>query len=103
MWPEYYPDFDVRSRKEALMHQEHCVDILRQGLMCHPDTTAEVFQWDTSKQKMIVPADRQHTCVDFSAIQQWMRERTLYEDEFDIYSYQEGDPVYRPAYVATST
>jgi hypothetical protein len=95
MWPEYYPEFDLRNTT-IFEHQEHCIDMLRQSHMCTPDTTAAIWQWHTFDQESIATWDIQHTCVDYTKIQKWALNRALYE--YDTRVYVEGNPVHQAVY-----
>lgn len=95
MWPEYYPEFDLRNAT-IFEHQEHCIDMLRQSHMCNPDTTAAIWQWHTFDQESIATWDIQHTCVDYTKIQEWALNRALYE--YDTKVYVEGNPIHQPVY-----
>lgn len=95
MWPKYYPDFDLRNRAR-FEHQEHCIDILRQALMCSPDTTAAVWQWHEHEQQSMATWDTLHTCVDFTKIQEWAFSRAL--SEYNESIFVPGSPIYKPVY-----
>jgi hypothetical protein len=77
-----------------MKHHEHCVEQLRQTLMCNPDMTAAVLQWDTSQQELHTVTDIQHTCIDYKRIQEWMRARALSDTEFDKHIHVKGAPVH---------
>ncbi|KAK2011971.1 hypothetical protein LZ32DRAFT_320239 [Colletotrichum eremochloae] len=45
-YPEFYPVDKFRTRKEFMRdHIEHCIDMLRQALMCFGDTGLVTFHW----------------------------------------------------------
>ncbi|PYH93997.1 hypothetical protein BO71DRAFT_326381, partial [Aspergillus ellipticus CBS 707.79] len=55
-------------------HLEHCVDAIRQSLMCSADTAPHSWSWDIEAQQAKVVAGVLHTCKDFDAIRDWARE-----------------------------
>jgi hypothetical protein len=67
--------------KDAMDHIDHCVEMIRQSLMCSADITVDVWAWNEGNQMVNVRADNMHTCRDFEAIRQWAIERKA--PEFD--------------------
>jgi hypothetical protein len=61
-------------------HVSHCLDIIRQQLMCTPDTglLGQVW-WDVDHPKSFVDFNTEHKCKNFDAIRQWAEERQLPE------------------------
>ncbi|KAF7337313.1 hypothetical protein MSAN_02256500 [Mycena sanguinolenta] len=52
--PDYYPDWRISTsnnyiptQKDATEHIPHCIDWLRQSIMCHVDTSVIVWQWNS--------------------------------------------------------
>jgi hypothetical protein len=58
----------------------HCLDIVRQQLMCNPDTglLGQVW-WDPAAPKAFVDFNTEHKCKNFDAIRQWAEERQMPE------------------------
>ncbi|KAF8319621.1 hypothetical protein DL93DRAFT_102637 [Clavulina sp. PMI_390] len=52
-------------------HVDHCINSVREALMCNPDLTPVVWQWDEASQKSGPKIDVVHTCANFNAIQEW--------------------------------
>ncbi|RHZ47801.1 oxidase ustYa family protein [Aspergillus thermomutatus] len=63
------------DEKQAMHHLDHCIDMIRQSLMCSADITVDVWAWSEERQRVTVQADNMHTCRDFEAIRQWALER----------------------------
>ncbi|WQF86829.1 Putative mycotoxin biosynthesis protein UstYa [Colletotrichum destructivum] len=61
----------------SLMHLEHCIDALRQAVMCSVDITPHPWTWKDSENKEV--ADVMHTCRNFDAIREWARTRNVFE------------------------
>ncbi len=58
------------------VHTGHCVDMLRQALMCNADISTTV--WQTNRDGFLRPAvDTMHICADYAALLQWANERRL--------------------------
>jgi hypothetical protein len=78
-------------------HVSHCLDIIRQQLMCTPDTglLGQVW-WDVNNPKSFVDFNTEHKCKNFDAIRQWAEERQLPETvpkDF-LKPPQNGDTIY---------
>ncbi|KAF2812836.1 uncharacterized protein BDZ99DRAFT_495991 [Mytilinidion resinicola] len=56
-------------------HVEHCIDSIRQSLMCHSDISPLVWQWSEEQNAMRMHGDVVHTCRNFDAIREWARAR----------------------------
>lgn len=81
----------------SFLPKAHCLDIVRQQLMCTIDTGAlgQVW-WDTSSPKAFVDFNTVHQCKNFDAIRQWAFENQMPEHvpkDF-IRPPREGDLVY---------
>ncbi|KAF7168197.1 hypothetical protein CNMCM5623_001267 [Aspergillus felis] len=74
-------DMHHTNDEEAMHHLDHCIEMIRQSLMCSADITVDVWAWNEEKQMVTVRADNMHTCRDFEAIRQWALEREA--GEFD--------------------
>lgn len=84
--PVHYPDMHLEHPQDAqdnADHISHCVDSIRQSLMCSSDISTIVWQWSESLQKVIVKGNVAHTCRNFDRIRDWAKERTL-RTEHDV-------------------
>lgn len=59
-------------------HIEHCIDYLRQSLMCISDTTLEVVENITKGVTGVLGFGTQHQCKDFEQLRAWTSERETY-------------------------
>ncbi|TFK38461.1 hypothetical protein BDQ12DRAFT_112969 [Crucibulum laeve] len=86
--PLGYPDMsltnpDPQEAKDNKEHISHCIDSIRQSLMCAGDVSTIVWQWAEPLKKAIVRGDVAHTCRNFEKIREWGKEstmRTLHDD-----------------------
>ncbi|PKY07907.1 hypothetical protein P168DRAFT_286080 [Aspergillus campestris IBT 28561] len=62
---------EKESGNLGIEHLDHCVDSIRQSLMCSSDISTVVWAWDESRQMTLPLANVTHTCRDFEAIRQW--------------------------------
>jgi hypothetical protein len=79
--PEYYPPMMVGADGEDDLfgptHLDHCVDQLRQSLMCSSDISPLVFRWKEEDHAIREWAEIPHTCRNFELIREWALDRQL--------------------------
>ncbi|KAF2797572.1 hypothetical protein K505DRAFT_358272 [Melanomma pulvis-pyrius CBS 109.77] len=77
---EYYPDV-LRKAKDIPelyeRHYEHCVDYIRQSLMCHFDVGLVTYDWVLKHQIPTPNSNAMHKCVDWKLAQAWLKERAV--------------------------
>jgi len=56
-------------------HVDHCIDQLRQSLMCTVDITPIPYQWYPKYAAYMPATGIMHTCRNFEAVQKWAMER----------------------------
>jgi len=57
------------------LHASHCLDILRQQLMCHADTgVLGRIWWNKDKPESFPDFNTFHQCENFDGIRQWAEE-----------------------------
>ncbi|KAJ7097046.1 hypothetical protein B0H15DRAFT_945726 [Mycena belliarum] len=95
--PDYYPEWRISttnnwipSQKNATEHVSHCLDWIRQSIMCAGDTSVIVWQWEDSANASIVKGDVAHTCRNFDRLRDWGHEHTLHV-EYDPAVHIEDD------------
>ncbi|KAJ7305606.1 hypothetical protein DFH08DRAFT_976170 [Mycena albidolilacea] len=81
---DYYSDWRISTsnnyiptQKSAAGHVAHCIDWLRQSIMCHADTSVIVWQWDARANASLVKGNVAHTCRKFDKITEWAKQRVL--------------------------
>ncbi|KAF7326324.1 hypothetical protein MKEN_00485800 [Mycena kentingensis (nom. inval.)] len=78
--PLYYPDWDIynpANAENATTHVSHCVDWIRQSIMCHGDTSVLVWQWNETKKVTAPKATVPHVCRKFEILKEWGKEHRL--------------------------
>ena len=95
--PEYYQESHYSSTlgEDELfgpLHLNHCVDSIRQSLMCNSDISVIVWQWDKYTAMSKPVGNVVHTCRNFERIRDWAFERRL-ETDFDGTIDLRGDPL----------
>lgn len=56
---------------------DHCIELLRQAIMCHGDTSIFVYRWNPYRGHTRVHFDNWHSCRNYDAIKQWAIERDV--------------------------
>jgi hypothetical protein len=59
-------------------HLDHCVDSLRQAIMCSSDISTLFFDGSTRLHKNLVVAKTTHTCRNFEKIKKWAQARPVH-------------------------
>jgi hypothetical protein len=73
-YPEFYPV--KASRKASLrLHQGHCINQLRQHVMCAGDMTPYGMKWYPNPGRYYADSDVTHTCRNFKQLQDWTANR----------------------------
>ncbi|KAF7346863.1 hypothetical protein MSAN_01825700 [Mycena sanguinolenta] len=97
--PDYYSDWRISttnnfipSQIDATAHILHCVDYVRQSLMCSGDTSMLVWQWHDAINKTTVEGNTAHTCRNFDNLLDWAKQREL-PDAYDASVHIEDDIV----------
>lgn len=66
-------------------HWDHCIDSIRQTLMCHADVSPIPFHINVPANTGIFPRlATTHTCRNFTKIQQWSKEHWAGEWDFNL-------------------
>lgn len=83
VWGDPMPMDEVPESTEEGVdpHLDHCIDHLRQAIMCAGDVTTLSWAWVDDFNASVGYGTILHTCRDYSAIEEWARER--YVEEFD--------------------
>lgn len=71
-------------------HYEHCVDYIRQSLMCNFDATLVTYDWVLDHQNPTPNSNAMHKCVDWDGVQDWLKGRVVEVPEGFIWSQPEG-------------
>ncbi|KAF2216464.1 hypothetical protein CERZMDRAFT_33868, partial [Cercospora zeae-maydis SCOH1-5] len=75
-----YPE----TRMEDMMeHVEHCLDQLRQVVMCNGDLSTVSWEWDAKNDIPLSKFATTRVCRDFDAIHRWASQTSLTEARFN--------------------
>ena len=73
--PDYYhPEIKEGQTEDLLLgrrHVAHCIDAIRQSLMCSSDITAYTWTWDDELGSHKNNVKNPHTCRNFDDLRDW--------------------------------
>ncbi|MCJ1251796.1 hypothetical protein MMC30_009034 [Trapelia coarctata] len=72
----YFPAITPRQREMNRLHNEHCLDFLRQASMCHGDVGLITYEWSPHSRIPVANATT-HECVDWTRLTKWTAENTV--------------------------
>lgn len=58
-------------------HTDHCINTIREGLLCKPDLTPDVYQWKEARQSSYLHLDTLHVCHNWESITDWAKDRQV--------------------------
>ncbi|KAI1378117.1 hypothetical protein F4677DRAFT_444029 [Hypoxylon crocopeplum] len=95
-WDYYGPQIAGSGSQEAFgkEHSDHCIDVLRQAVMCHANVQVNTAEWvdeDNFLGGKELRSDSKATCVKWDSVDGWARPRALKSGKF---SFRPG-PFYR--------
>ena len=79
----YYPDHDTEAERRArLGHAGHCLEALRQSVMCNPDLTPRGVRWeDEDRANIAVNPSAKMQCLDWDSLLRNIREKSYNLDD----------------------
>ncbi|CCC12656.1 hypothetical protein SMACR_05618 [Sordaria macrospora] len=73
---DYYYDHETQDWDELYSHVDHCLESLRQEILCNADVNVYTLKWTPhSRFKPTVKVPQPHACVDWEALHGWMKGR----------------------------
>ncbi len=64
-------DFDPVDGSYGRDHLSHCLDAVREAVMCASDISVITWKWNTKAQKSLGHGDIVHSCRSFEDIRDW--------------------------------
>jgi hypothetical protein len=58
-------------------HYEHCIDFIRQAIMCNFDPGILPFYWVNQHQQPTPDGNTLHKCVNWDSLQKWLKDRAV--------------------------
>ncbi|KAF2206323.1 hypothetical protein CERZMDRAFT_53352 [Cercospora zeae-maydis SCOH1-5] len=83
IWADHYQVLPLReSNGTILAHTDHCIDNLRQSIMCNADLTLYHYYWQNESVRPMPSVMSPHVCMDWTKLQNWLNKRkfSIYEE-----------------------
>ncbi|THC96955.1 hypothetical protein EYZ11_003563 [Aspergillus tanneri] len=75
----YLPRMDEWKDQQTLRyHLDHCLDMLRQKLMCDPDLGMVTYVWAKGWKQPFPDFSTMHKCRDYTKVLEWARENYVH-------------------------
>ncbi|KAL3293733.1 tat pathway signal sequence [Colletotrichum asianum] len=74
LYPTYQPMLSSQMGELVPMHIDHCIDELRQAVMCRADVTVLTSDWIDWHPKPWLNFNVEHECVNWDNVFQWSKE-----------------------------
>lgn len=81
-YPDYYHDPDGKVIEQ--LHIDHCIDYLRQAIMCSSDMSVTKVVYSPSADRWSPDFEREHTCRNFEKLLSWSLDRLHPGSEEDV-------------------
>ncbi|KAK0609935.1 hypothetical protein B0T17DRAFT_629454 [Bombardia bombarda] len=79
---DHYPELKADGSSFSSHHRNHCLEVLRQGIMCNADVSVNTFFWENPRK---IKGDRSgpRKCTNWDRLQAWADERTVQYDDIN--------------------
>ncbi|KAG2148196.1 uncharacterized protein EDB93DRAFT_1226238 [Suillus bovinus] len=99
-WSEYYHSIGDSTFKSApatlRMHLDHCIEMLRQSIMCNSDVGIITWYWVEGYSVPSPNFNTLHRCRNFEKIVDWSAEHAIHIDESDVPRFPDTVDLPRP-------
>ncbi|KAI0396799.1 hypothetical protein F5Y17DRAFT_417839 [Xylariaceae sp. FL0594] len=90
----YTKEFGERDLVDLPKHASHCIDTLRQSIMCRADLSPNVFYWTEGKRTPHSEFYSAHHCASWDSVMDYLRENHVQVNAPGILNH----PIYGPSY-----
>ncbi|KAJ4297957.1 hypothetical protein N0V90_005856 [Kalmusia sp. IMI 367209] len=77
----YFPNQTAEDARLQRLHTDHCIDVLRQAILCRADVSLFTLQWSENSTAPRADFSHEHQCVDWEALDAWAGERAVPEEK----------------------
>ncbi|KAG2365815.1 hypothetical protein BDR07DRAFT_1328799 [Suillus spraguei] len=91
-WSEYYEPTDIafQSTPEILrLHFDHCIDMIRQNIMCRADVTMITWYWVEGHTVPYPNFNTRHRCRNFEKIIDWSVKHAVHIDNSEVTRFED--------------
>ncbi|KAI0893054.1 hypothetical protein F4806DRAFT_220695 [Annulohypoxylon nitens] len=73
----YFPNITEEDRRLNWLHNDHCLEILRQSVMCHADVSMITMTWEPTSVFPAADFQNVHECTNWDILYEWQKERSV--------------------------
>ena len=82
LWPARYAPEDIGKvhipeDPDEFDHNDHCINSIRESIMCHGDVSVNVWQWDEEEKWSKPHFDNVHMCRSHDSLLGWAKDHSL--------------------------
>ena len=68
---------DSLAKRQLMTDVDHCLELLREALMCQADVSIMTFRWSDERPIPVADLWSSHECVNWDIVEQWAGERRV--------------------------
>jgi hypothetical protein len=98
-WPRYYESTDISFQttpKVFRLHLDHCIEMIRQNIMCNADVTMITWYWVQGHRVPYPNFNTRHRCRNFEKIIDWSVEHAIHIDESEVIRFEDTVDIPKP-------
>ncbi|KAI4869228.1 hypothetical protein F4820DRAFT_464325 [Hypoxylon rubiginosum] len=81
----YHPEVSPEETLHWLLHIDHCLDLIRQALMCRADTSLMTFHWAADRREPMLKLESpEHVCVDWKDLMEKVESRRVSDADMAV-------------------
>ncbi|KAI1092134.1 hypothetical protein F5B19DRAFT_233864 [Rostrohypoxylon terebratum] len=81
----YHPEVGPVETPHWLLHVDHCLDLVRQALMCRADTSLMTFHWEADRREPMLKLESpEHVCVDWEDLMEKVGPRRVSDTDMEM-------------------
>ncbi|KAG2126596.1 hypothetical protein DEU56DRAFT_915983 [Suillus clintonianus] len=91
-WVEYYGPIDISfqdSPKIIRLHLDHCLEMIRQNIMCSADVTMITWDWVQGHSVPYPNFNTRHQCRNIEKIMNWNIEHAIHINESEVTRFED--------------
>ncbi|KAI0886730.1 uncharacterized protein GGS22DRAFT_199093 [Annulohypoxylon maeteangense] len=73
----YFPNITEEEHRLNWLHNDHCLEILRQSVMCHADVSMITMAWTSTSVFPAADFQNVHECTNWDILYEWQKERSV--------------------------
>lgn len=91
-WREFYNSTDrafQNTPRTVRLHLDHCIEMIRQKIMCNADTTMITWYWVQGRADPYPNFNTRHRCRNFEKLMDWSVEHAVHIEESEVTRFED--------------